>query len=38
MPDGKEREERFEVAEWAVRSVWIRVAGRNLASRVLALG
>jgi hypothetical protein len=38
MLAGKEREERFEVAEWAVGSVWMSVAGRNFASRVLALG
>jgi hypothetical protein len=36
MLDGEEREERFDVAEWAVKSFWIRVAGRNFASRVLA--
>ncbi len=31
MVGGKWREERFVVASWAVRSLWIRVAGRNLA-------
>jgi hypothetical protein len=35
MEGGKWREERFVLAPWAVRSVWIRVAGRNLAGERL---
>lgn len=31
MASGKWREDRFVLASWAVRSLWIRVAGRNLA-------
>jgi hypothetical protein len=37
MEGGKWREERFVLAPWAVRSVWIRFAGRNLAGEIRVL-